>query len=50
MQKARHFAFSFHDSTFECVAVGIEPVDEFPQIDNLMMGIAGTQSIVETER
>lgn len=38
---ARHFIFSFHDSTFECVANDVEPAGEFPQLDNSMMRVYG---------
>jgi hypothetical protein len=41
MQKARHFIFSFHDSTFECVASGVERANEFPQLDSSMMRVFG---------
>ncbi|MFT3744341.1 MAG: hypothetical protein QM785_08595 [Pyrinomonadaceae bacterium] len=37
----RHFIFSFHDSTFECIAKGVELVDKYPQVDNSAMKVYG---------
>lgn len=42
MLDARHFIFTFHDSTFECLARDVAEVSEFPQLDNSMMKIHGT--------
>lgn len=41
MLESRHFMFTFHDSTFECIANGVEPVDEYPKLDNSALKVCG---------
>lgn len=33
----RHFIFSFHDSTFECIASDFNAVSEFPHVDSTLL-------------
>lgn len=33
----RHFIITFHDSTFECIALGFRVADSFPQVDSEIM-------------
>jgi hypothetical protein len=33
----RHFIFSFHDSTFECIALEFIAVSEFPQVNSKLL-------------
>lgn len=35
----RHFIFTFHDSTFECIALDFHPIDEFPKLDSKLLRI-----------
>ncbi len=37
----RHFVFTFHDSTFECIAKGVEPADRYPRVDNSALKVYG---------
>lgn len=33
----RHFVITFHDSTFECIALHFQPVEEFPKLDSRLI-------------
>ena len=37
VEGGRHFIFSFHDSTFECIALDFSAVGEFPKVDSELL-------------
>lgn len=41
MLLAKHFVFTFSDSTFECIARDIVRANEYPQLDNAMLKVYG---------